>query len=120
MNDFCVAGVVAPTNSRYSQYVYINSTLEALNIEPGNFCDMYGEKMTNNIQNDKLRKSSLAYIWGRANACRQNSVQHKLKKKKKKKTEKKNKERKRSKRAKNRNWTEPRPEHHACKYTERN
>lgn len=37
--------------------------------------------------------------------------------KKKKKTKK---ETKRSKRAKNRNWTEPRPKHHACKYTERN
>ena len=38
--------------------MYISSTLEALNIEPGNFSDMYGEKKkTNNVQKDKLRKS---------------------------------------------------------------
>ena len=37
--------------------MYISSTLEALNIEPGNFCQMYGEKKTDNFQKDKLRKS---------------------------------------------------------------
>ena len=63
---------VAQTNLRYT---YISSTLEALNIEPGNFCEMYGEKMTNHVQKDKLRKSSLAYKRGRANARRQNSAQ---------------------------------------------
>ena len=71
-NDFRVACGVAQTNLRYT---YISSTLEALNIEPGNFCEMYGEKMTNHVQKDKLRKSSLAYKRGRANARRQNSAQ---------------------------------------------
>ena len=40
-NDFRVACGVAQTNLRYT---YISSTLEALNIEPGNFCEMYAEK----------------------------------------------------------------------------
>ena len=71
-NDFRVACGVAQTNLRYT---YISSTLEALNIEPGNFCEMYGEKMTNHVQKDKLRKSSLAYKRGRANARRQNRAQ---------------------------------------------
>ena len=71
-NDFRVACGVAQTNLRYT---YISSTLEALNIEPGNFCEMYGEKMTNHVQKDKLRKSSLAYKRGRANARWQDSAQ---------------------------------------------
>ena len=71
-NDFRVACGVAQTNLRYT---YISNTLEALNIEPGNFCEMYGEKMTNHVQKDKLRESSLAYKRGRANACRRNSAQ---------------------------------------------
>ena len=32
---------------------------------------MYGEKMTNHVQKDALRKSNLAYKQGRANARRQ-------------------------------------------------
>ena len=43
---------------------------------------MYGEKMTNHVQKDTLRKSNLAYKRGRANARRQ----------KRKKTAKKKKE----------------------------
>ena len=41
--------------------------------------------MTNNVQKYKLRKSYLAYKFGRANARRQNSAKYKLQKKKQKK-----------------------------------
>ena len=92
-NDFRVACGVAQTNLRYT---YISSTLEALNIEPGNFCEMYGEKMTNHVQKEKLRKSSFTYKRGRANARKQNSAQT----------------------AEPR--SEPRSEHRACKCPERN
>ena len=61
------------------------------------------KKMTNNVQKDKLRKSYLAYKWGRANARRQNSAKHKLQKKKQKKEKRMKPEL---------DW--------ACKYTERN
>ena len=44
---------------------------------------MYGEKMANDVQIDKLRKPSVACKWG-TNARGQNIVQHKLQKKKQK------------------------------------
>ena len=40
-NDFRVACGVAQTNLRYS---HVSRTLEALNIEPGNFCVKFGKK----------------------------------------------------------------------------
>lgn len=71
-NDFRIACGIAQTNLRYS---YVSRTLEALNIEPGNFCLKYGQKMTNQVNNDKIRKSSLDFKRGRANGHRQNCSQ---------------------------------------------
>ena len=71
-NDFRVACGVAQTNL---QYGYISRTLEALNIEPGTFCTKFGEKMTSQVLKDKIRKSSLTFKRGRANAHRQNCKQ---------------------------------------------
>ena len=64
-NDFRVACGVAQTNLRYS---YVSRTLEALSIEPGDFCVKFGEKMTSQVIKDKIRKSNLAFKRGRANA----------------------------------------------------
>ena len=52
-NDFRVACGVAQTNLRYN---YINKTLEALNIEPGQFCEKFNERMTQKLNHDKTRK----------------------------------------------------------------
>jgi len=67
-NEFRIACGVAQTNLRYS---YISRTLEALNIEPGNFCLKYGQKMTSQVHRDKTRKSSLDFKRARANSHRQ-------------------------------------------------
>ena len=52
-NNFCIACGIAQTNLRYS---YVSRTLEALNIEPGNICLKYGQKMTNQVYNDESEK----------------------------------------------------------------
>ena len=54
-NDFRVACGVAQTNLTYG---YIKRTLQALNIEPGYFCTEFGEKMTTQALQDKLRKQT--------------------------------------------------------------
>ncbi|XP_068684754.1 uncharacterized protein [Montipora foliosa] len=71
-NDFRIACGIAQTNLRYT---YISRTLEALDIEPGNFCLKYGQKMTNQVNKDKIRKSSLDFKRGRANSHRQTCSQ---------------------------------------------
>ena len=71
-NDFRIACGIAQTNLRYG---YVSRTLEALSIEPGNFCLKYGQKMTNQFSKDKIQKSSLDFKWGRANSHRQNCSQ---------------------------------------------
>ena len=63
--------MVCGVGERNLRYTYISSTLEAPNIELSNSCEMYGEKMTNHVKKDRLRKSNLAYKRGRANARRQ-------------------------------------------------
>ena len=63
--------MVCGVGERNLRYTYISSTLEAPNIELSNSCEMYGEKMTNHVLKDRLRKSNLAYKRGRANARRQ-------------------------------------------------
>ena len=49
---------VAQTNLRYD---YISKTLEALNIEPGRFCEQFNEKMTQKLNHDKSRKSTVDF-----------------------------------------------------------
>ena len=71
-NDFRIACGMAQTNLRYS---YVRRILEALSIEPGNFCLKYGQKMTNQVNKDKIRKSFLDFKRGRANSHRQNCSQ---------------------------------------------
>ena len=82
-NDFLVACGVGQTNLQYS---YVSRTLEALNIEPGNFYVKFGEKMTSQVIKDKIRKSNLAFKRGRANARRQNCTQTARKEVKERKT----------------------------------
>lgn len=41
------------------RYGYISETLEALNIEPGTFCEQFNEKMTQKVNHDKARKSTV-------------------------------------------------------------
>jgi hypothetical protein len=59
-SDFRVAGGVAQTNLRYG---YINKTLQALNIEPGTFCEQFNERMTQklNHNHNKSRKSTVDF-----------------------------------------------------------
>ena len=57
-NDFRVACGVAQTNLRYD---YISKTLEALNTEPGRFCEQFNEKMTQKLNHDKSRKSTVDF-----------------------------------------------------------
>ena len=71
-NDFRIACGIAHTHLHYS---YVSRTLEALNIEPGNFCLKYGRKMTDQVNNGEIRKSSFDFKRGRANSHRQNCSQ---------------------------------------------
>ncbi|CAB3983115.1 exonuclease R569 [Paramuricea clavata] len=57
-SDFRVACGVAQTNLRYG---YINKTLQALNIEPGRFCEQFNERMTQKLNHDKSRKSTVDF-----------------------------------------------------------
>ena len=71
-NDFRVACGVAQTNLRHR---YVSRTLKALNIDPGNFCSDFGERMTLQVLRDKNRKSTLEFKRRRANIRRQNCAQ---------------------------------------------
>ena len=71
-NDFRIDCGIAQTNLRHG---YVSRTLEALNIEPGKFCLKYVQKMTNQVNKNKIRKSSLDFKRGRANSHRQNYSQ---------------------------------------------
>ena len=91
-NDSRIACGVAQTNLPYS---YVSRTLEAINTEPGNVCLKYGRKMTDQVNNGKIRKSSLDFKRGRANSHRQNCSQTARKEAREGKT------------YDNRNWTKP-------------
>lgn len=71
-NDFRVACGVAQTNLRHR---YVSRTLEALNIDPGNFCSDFGERMILQVLRDKNRKSTVEFKRNRANISRENCAQ---------------------------------------------
>lgn len=71
-NDFRVAYGVAQINLRYE---YVNFTLEELNIEPGNFCVIHNQIMTDKVQKDKIRKCNTNFKRRRSQLHSQNCSQ---------------------------------------------